>query len=186
MENKYSLAFIPDSNTIEEIKKMKLQLGDKIGWYNSKNSLAHITICEFSTTENNIEIIKKQINRKTSTYSPIEIELNGFDSYPNGAFFIKPSEDSKSELKNMMKSLTNSLTIKDMSKSSNPHLSIARKLDDQKLNTANNLFQNINLSFLCHSVFLRKFNPSIKQFEIIDSFEFKNENSSEEIQGSLF
>lgn len=186
MENKYSIAFIPDSNTIEEIKKMKIQLADEIGWYNSKNSVAHITICEFTTTENNVEIVKKQLDRKTSTYSPIEIELNGFNSYPNGAFFIKPSDNSKIALKKIMKNLNNSLTLKDIYKSSDPHLSIARKLDNQKLNTANSLYQNINLSFLCHSVFLRKFNPSIKQFEIIDSFEFKNENSFEETQGSLF
>lgn len=60
MEDKYSIAFIPDSKTSEEVKKLKLQLADEIGWYNSKNSLAHITICEFTSTDKEIEIIKKR------------------------------------------------------------------------------------------------------------------------------
>mgnify|MGYP003679080430 CR=1 FL=1 len=169
MENKYSLAFIPDDIVIDEVKKIKLQLADEIGWFNSKNSLAHITICEFTSTE--IEIIKIQISRITASFSPFDVELVDYDSYPNGAFFIKPSEKSKEDLKKIMKILTTSLTIKKMYKSSEPHLSIARKLE---------------VNFWCESVFLRKFNPDLKQFEIVDSFQFKGEKSTEIIQGTLF
>ena len=184
MENKYSIAFIPDDIVIDEVKKIKLQLADKIGWFNSKNSLAHITICEF--TSNEIEIIKKQISRITTTFSPFDVELVDFDSYPNGALFIKASEKSKEDLKKIMKNLTASLTIKKMYKSSEPHLSIARKLDDTKLKTASDLFQKIELFFFCDRVFLRKFNPELKQFDVIDSFLFKGEKSTQIVQGSLF
>ncbi|WP_339887110.1 2'-5' RNA ligase family protein [uncultured Flavobacterium sp.] len=184
MEHKYSIAFIPDAIIIEEVKKMKLQLAYEIGWYNSKNSLAHITICEFTSTE--IEITKKQVDRITASFSPFDVELVDFDSYSNGAFFIKPSEKSKEDLKKIMKNLTASLTIKKMYKSSEPHLSIARKLDDTKLKIASDLFQKIELFFFCDRVFLRKFNPELKQFDVIDSFLFKGEKSTHIIQGSLF
>ena len=184
MENKYSLAFIPDNIVTDEIKKIKLQLADEIGWFNSKNSLAHITICEFTSTE--IEIIKNQISRITASFTPFDVELVDYDSYPNGAFFIKPSEKSKEDLKKIMKILTASLTIKKMYKSSDPHLSVARKLDVEKLKIANNLFQKIEVKFLCERIFLRKFNTNFKQFEVIDSFQFKGEKSTQVIQGTLF
>lgn len=184
MENKYSLAFIPDNIVTDEIKKIKLQLADEIGWFNSKNSLAHITICEFTSTE--IEIIKKQISRITASFSPFDVELVDYDSYPNGAFFIKPSEKSKEDLKKIMKNLTASLTIKKMYKSSDPHLSIARKLDDNKLKRASDLFQKIELMFFCDRIYLRKFNPELKQFDVIESFLFKGEKSTQVIQGTLF
>lgn len=186
MEDKYSIAFIPDSKTSEEVKKLKLQLADEIGWYNSKNSLAHITICEFISTDKEIEIIKKKIARITKTFTPFQVLLNGFDSYPNGAFYISPSENSKKGLKKIMKSLTSSLIEKKMYKSNEPHLSIARKLSLEKLAIAHKLFQETELSFQCDKIFLRKFNPNIKQFEIINSFDFNSEPCSEGIQGTLF
>lgn len=184
MEEKYSIVFMPDNATIEEVKKMKLQLAEKIGWYNSKNALAHITICEFHSSD--IEIIKKQIYRIASTCSPFEVELDGYDSYPNGAFFIKPSEHSKVALKNIMKKITTSLILKQIYKSNEPHLSIARKLDHEKLSIAYNLFLKTTLHFQCDKVYLRKFNSNLKQFEIIDSFHFEGIVNTLNIQGSLF
>lgn len=186
MEEKYSIVFMPSDAVIEEVKKMKLQLAEKIGWYNSKNALAHITICEFHSTEIEIEIIKKQIDRIASTYSPFEVELDGYNSYPKGAFYIKPTENSKVELRKIMKSLTASLTIKKMYKSSEPHLSIARKLDNEKITIAYSLFQKIALHFLCDRIVLRKFNSKLKQFEIINTFLFEDQTYLQNIQGSLF
>ncbi len=53
--NKYSVVFMPDLQTIETVKQLKLLLADKIGWFNSKNSLAHFTIFEF-LEENNVNV----------------------------------------------------------------------------------------------------------------------------------
>lgn len=184
MENKYSIVFIPNTTIINEVKKMKIQLSDKIGWFNSKNSTAHITICEFSSSE--IDVIKNQISRITANFSPFEVKLVDYDSYPNGAFFIKLSENSKDDLKKIMKNLTATLIIKNMYKSNDPHLSIARKLDAERLKIASILFQKTELTFLCDRVYLSKFNPEIKQFEIIDSFLFKSEKSNDNIQFNLF
>lgn len=48
METTYSLAFMPNAAIIEKVKLMKLDLANKIGWFHSKNALAHITITEFT------------------------------------------------------------------------------------------------------------------------------------------
>lgn len=40
---KYTVVLHPSDVNIEEVKQMKELLAEKIGWYNSKNSLAQIS-----------------------------------------------------------------------------------------------------------------------------------------------
>jgi 2'-5' RNA ligase len=86
MEKQYSLAIYPPEATIVLIKSMKEQLATEVGWFHSKNSVGHITICEFKATDSAIEIIKSQISRLCDRLEPVEVCLNEFGSFPNGAF----------------------------------------------------------------------------------------------------
>lgn len=63
---KYSVVFMPDLQTIEAVKQLKLLLADKIGWFNSKNSLAHFTIFEFLEEENQEDKFCLQLDRIAS------------------------------------------------------------------------------------------------------------------------
>jgi 2'-5' RNA ligase len=186
MENLYSLVIHPPEPILALVKSMKEQLAAEVGWFNSKNSVGHITICEFKATEKGIENIKNQINKECNTLSPVDVHLNEFGSFPNGAFFIAPDNDSKKNLKHIMKRFHKSLLIPNMLKSDNPHLSIARRLKPENLTKANRLFTTIDLDFVCSSVILRQFDENIKQFFVIDTFEFKNNPQPESLQGTLF
>lgn len=185
MEGHYSVAFYPSEAVIAQVKEMKELLSDKVGWFHSKNSVGHITVCEFKTSDAVIEKVKQQLIRLSDGFQPVEVHLTSFGSYPNGAFFIAPDADSKSNLKPIMKQINDTLIIKNLHKSDDPHLSIARKLSSEQLVTANGIFTSINISFLADSVVLRKFNENIKQFEVSDVFPFYG-NPSKEIQGTLF
>ena len=186
MEKLYSLAIHPPEPILVLIKSMKDQLAAEIGWFNSKNSVGHITICEFKATDAAIETIKNQISKLCETISPIVVRLNEFGSFPNGAFFIAADTDSKNDLKHIMKRFHKSLRISNMQKSDNPHLSIARRLTPEKLTKANHLFSSIALNFVCDGVVLRQFDENIKQFFVTDTFEFKDNPQQEPIQGMLF
>ena len=186
MEKKYSIAFHPSETIIVLVKAMKEKLFEQVDWFNSKNSVAHITICEFIATDAAIEIIKNKLNLLCDTLEPFEVYLNGFDSYSNGAFVITPNEDSKTKLKVIMKKVTQSLRSLKMEKSSNPHISIARKLKPENLEIAKHLFTTINTSFLCDTIILRKFDPTIGQFFITNTFIFNNNSQPEFIQEKLF
>src|SRR6478609_51191 len=186
MEKLYSLVIHPHEEILALVKSMKDQLATKVGWYNSKNSVGHITICEFKATETAIETIKKQISKLCDLLVPVEVHLNEFGSFPNGAFFIAPDNDSKKNLKHIMKRFHKSLLIPNMLKSDNPHLSIARRLKPENLAKANRLFITINLDFVCDSVVLRQFDDNVKQFFVTDTFEFKDNSQPESIQGTLF
>ena len=186
MEAVYSLAFIPDAPIIEKVKTMKLNLADKIGWFNSKNSLAHITICEFTLNESTWEQMEKKISATIATFTPFNVELNGFNHYPNGAFYITPGIESKKVLKEIMKSVTTSVPVKNQHKSSDPHLSIARRLNPEQLKKATQMFTSIHESFICDAIYLRRFNAEIKQFDVIKSYPFLSQFPSTGIQTSMF
>ncbi|MNE46611.1 hypothetical protein D3C80_1409580 [compost metagenome] len=186
MEKQYSLAIYPPENIIALIKSMKEQLATEVGWFHSKNSVGHFTICEFKATDSAIETIKSQISRLCDGLEPVEVCLNEFGSFPNGAFFIAPDDHSKKSLKHIMKRFHSSLRIQNMQKSDSPHLSIARRLSPENLEKANHLFTTIALTFICDSVVLRQFDENIKQFFVINTFKFNGNPQPTLIQGKLF
>ncbi|MEN9909618.1 MAG: hypothetical protein RLZZ540_2767 [Bacteroidota bacterium] len=187
MQNRYSLVISPSEEIIALVKTMKEELARETGWFHSKNSLAHITINEFIASENEIEIIKKQLDTIVESLKPVPVHLNAFDNYPNGAFFIAPDAVSKIDLKEIMKHVNQSFRAKTLLKNNEPHLSIARKLSPEHIALSYRLFSEpIDLNFECKNIALRLFNPEIKQFEIVAYFEFKNNPKSTFEQGTLF
>jgi len=183
--NKYSVVFMPDLQTIEAVKQMKLLLADKIGWFNSKNSLAHFTIFEFF--EDNLQEDKfcLQLDRIASEINPFNMQCDAFNWFDNGAFYIKPNKVSSTKMTELMKQvLKESTQIKKTITNTNPHLSIARRLLPEKLEIAQQLFTNINLEFTLTSLTLRKFDESMKQFTVYKEFPLLGK--PKEIQGSLF
>ena len=181
MEKHYSVVIYPSEAVIALVKSMKEGLAKEVGWFHSKNSVGHITICLFKATDKAIENIKNQLSSVCETLEPVEVCLNEFGSYPNGAFFISPDEDSKNSLIPIMKRVQESLHDLNMQKSDEPHLSIARRLSPEKLEKAKSLFPLIDVHFLCDSIVLRKFDENIKQFTVTDTFRF-NGNISPDLE----
>ncbi len=95
----------PSNSVIEEVKQMKELLASKIGWYNSKNSLAHITINEFEREEIELEHINGKLTKITTYLKSQEVQFTSFDVFPNGAFFLKPNVTSRHYLKEIMTSV---------------------------------------------------------------------------------
>lgn len=184
MEGHYSVAIIPSEAVNALVKRMKEKLADKVGWFHSKNAMGHITICEFKATTAEIEKVKSQLIRLCDGFEPVAVALNDFGSYPNGAFFIAPDADSKDKLKPIMKRINDTLLIKELHTSDDPHLTIARRLSPEKLQTAKRLYTSINVRFLCDNVVLREFDPEVKQYHVAEVFPFHG--NPQEIQGTLF
>lgn len=186
MEKKYSVVFY-SKTVIEPVKEFKDLLKSKINWYNSCNSEAHITICEFTIEESELKKVKQKLSDICDTFTPFQVYLDQFGSYENaGAFFIAPTEDSKNNLKPIMKKIQESLRLLKLEKSKDPHMSIGRKLTPENLKIASQLFTTINIDFLCQEIVLRELDPIKKQFFIIDTFPFGSNPQPELVQGSLF
>ncbi len=183
--NKYSVVFLPDLQTIEAVKQLKLLLADKIGWFNSKNSLAHFTVFEFLEDENQEDKFCLQLERIASEIYPFNMQCDAFDWFENGAFYVRPNEASTVKMSELMKQvLKESTQIKKTITNTNPHLSIARRLSPEKLKIAQELFTSINLNFQITHLTLRKFDENLKQFIVYKEFPLLGK--PKEIQGSLF
>ncbi|PXY43563.1 2'-5' RNA ligase family protein [Flavobacterium hydrophilum] len=187
MEKKYSVAIYPSNEVIDSVKTMKEYLKSKINWYSSCNSTAHITICEFTIDDAQIDTFKQKLFKTCDTFTPFPIYLDHFSFYENsGAFFIAPNEVSKNNLKPVMKKVQETLKSLKLKKSDDPHLSIGRKLTAENLKIASQLFTTIEIDFLCKEIVLRELDPVKKQFFVIDTFTFNGNVQPEFVQGSLF
>ncbi|MEQ3662164.1 MAG: 2'-5' RNA ligase family protein [Flavobacterium sp.] len=185
MEKQYAIAFHPSKEIIEKVKELKLDLAAKIGWYNSKNSVAHITISKFKLHPSKIELVSNELGNTCKYIQPVDVILDKFSSFPNGTFYLCPNDSSSLALKKVMKEINTSLSIKLSYKSSNPHLSIARKLETEKLETAINSFSSVNLSFLCDTVIIRELDLEKGQYKIINQFRLDGQTPINQ-QGVLF
>ncbi|MBB6240306.1 hypothetical protein HDC90_004977 [Pedobacter sp. AK013] len=61
--DRYSIVIYPHSEAINDVKVLKDKLWSKIGWYNSKNSEAHITINEFSADQYELDFYSRKLEK---------------------------------------------------------------------------------------------------------------------------
>lgn len=186
MLDKYSIVFQPNQSLIELVRTMKLELAEEIGWYNSKNSLAHISIVEFKVQEEEISRIHKQIIRCSERFKPVTIYFQSFGTYPNGALYLEVDANSKETLKEYSRQLIGEFQIKLFEKSNNPHLSIARKLDQEKIEKALKLFDTPHITTEIANIALRKLNPIRKQYDIIHCYPLLDLGDNRNNQLELF
>jgi len=183
---KYSVVFHPSETVIEAVKELKEQLSAKIGWFPSKNSLAHVTICEFEYEDETYENIKSRIANYCRYQIPFEVTFNDFGNYTNGAFFIAPKAESKTKMAEIMNEIPKQIQFPVSHKSTEPHISIGRQLNESQLKIAYSLFDNIDLNFICEGITIRIFNPDKKQYDVLETIPFLNEIEPEKEQLTLF
>lgn len=170
---RYSLVIQPSPDVVLEVKAMKEHLSSKIGWYHSKNSLAHLTINDFEAPITERDKIVHHLHSIATYLSSETVCFNHFDTFPNGAFFLAPDATSKLFLKDILRQVHEEFRYPTVLKNNEPHISIGRRLQEEQLQIAHALFDSPSLSFLCDRIALRVFNTSRKQFDIVSEFVFQ-------------
>ena len=183
---KYSIVFHPSETVIKAVNELKEQLSSKIGWFPSKNSIAHITICEFDYELATYENIKSRITTFCRYQNPFEVRFNAFGNYTNGAFFIAPNSESKNKMAEIMKEIPKQIKFPVSHKSTEPHISIGRQLTESQLKIAYSLFDSVDLNFICEGITIRIFNPDRKQYDVLETIPFLSEMETEKKQLTLF
>jgi len=186
-KQQYSIVILPPKEGIDYVADLKNQLNKKIGWYNSRNAKAHVTICEFTADIDDLEDIIKDLKEIASQEVPHRLVFDGVDSYANGAVYLKPDAQTKVPLTALMSRVQKNLNVTNQYKSKSPHMSIGRKLSEENVAIALNMFANAKLDFYCSNLVLRKFNPKIRQYDPFrDDFNFLGLPRKAEAQQSLF
>lgn len=186
-QQKYSIVIAPPQTGIGYVDHLKDELNVAIGWYPSRNSKAHVTITEFTADEDELALITTHLKEIAGYENPIHLNFEGVGNYVNGAVFLKPNEATKIEIGNLMRRIQKKLSIKNAYHSKEPHISIGRKLSEENVQIALKMFAEAKLDFNCSHLVIRKFNPSVKQYEFFsDDFKFVGAKPKPAAQQSLF
>ncbi|UKT65784.1 hypothetical protein [Pedobacter mucosus] len=149
-QERYSVVVYPQKEIIANVRAIKDILADKVGYYASRNSEAHITILEFYA--NHKEFISCKLYVRNFCYSQKSQNVlfdNLIISDGNGAVVLLPSANSKRYLRVLLKSFRDGLKSTDFVSGAGAHISIGRKLTPNQIKIANNIFDDISLDFVC-------------------------------------
>lgn len=169
----YSLVIFPSQEQMDQIRSYKQLLKDRIGWYNSVDSVAHITIIQF---RNDLEfsLFIDQVRDFCKVFSPQNAVFNSWGKFDySGTFYLAPDPLTKNYLDSLIIDLHGFLNFPIDKTQINAHISIGRKLFNGKLQLAEELFNNTipNSIFTCDALYVRKFDG--RQYsEIIEKISF--------------
>lgn len=191
--NKYSFVFQPDEEGMALVGGLKQRLraafaeqfpDKEKGWYPSCNAKAHVTICAFEAHEDTlaraIEALQQTLTSERSQY----VYFDHFSSFAGGAFYIAPTVHARSYLRDRARVVVQALSAFDLIEiSDEPHISVARRLEPERLESAKKLLKSVDLSFMCSGVHIRRFNPDMGQYEPVGFVPFGNQ--ARETSGQL-
>ncbi|MBN8642787.1 MAG: hypothetical protein J0L86_13330 [Flavobacteriales bacterium] len=159
----YSLVIFPNEAQKQLVKDYKQLLKSKIGWFGSANAAAHITVINFEN-ELMLALYLEQIREYCKKVAPQKVIFNSWNSFDEKTFFVSPEKNSEIYLNTLISNLHHHLGFKN--NNIKAHLTIARELDFEKMNTTKSIFNTIDVyfEFDCDAIYVRKFNSNTKQY----------------------
>lgn len=186
--NKYSFVFQPDEAGLVFVDELKQRLRTALaerfpdkhkGWYHSCDSSAHVTICAFTADDDKLALAIAELQKALVNERSQYVYFDHFSSFTGGAFYIAPTVHARSYLKDRARKVVRVLEEFDLIEiSDEPHISIGRKLEPERLDVAKELLRSVDLSFMCEGIHVRRFNPHLGQYEMIDFVKFGNQTKA--------
>jgi len=190
MIQKYSLAIQPNEPVLSMVTEMKQLLNHKIGHYGSVNSLAHISLFEFELEEEKrYPIVLSYCKRIIAGLAPFYITFKGFGHFTNPTkkftYYVKVEESVK-EIVSYCKQIKKGSPYTLIDKYKTPHMSIGRKLTQEKLGIASALLTDFYATDFCETFVIRKFNNQRGQYDIEEVIPLLNDKQGSSTQLNLF
>lgn len=174
---KVSLVFMPCEKVNAKIKGLKDLLKSIVGWYASCNSAGHTTICELETTPDKLEGIVSTLREQLVYEHAQYVYFNDYSVFQQGdtyTYYIAPTVQSRYYFNQrsavVVDALKTKFSLRSISKEL--HLSIGRRLEEDMVCEAKKSLKKIDLDFFCDAVFVRVFNPIVKQYDIYSRIPF--------------
>lgn len=161
----YSVVICPPPDIVTTVAVLKNRLAELIGWYESKNSAAHISIISFETDEYGIETLKEFLKRFASLQFSFTVTFNDTGSFGK-AFCLAPEESSNTKLISLMKQFHHTSPKFPAARYYEPHISIGRNLTAEQVQIASTHIERVKMKFVGDNISLRKFNPDTRRFEL--------------------
>ncbi len=157
----------------------KKNLFKEIGWFSSRNSQGHITFNGFGAHERKLQVIERYAKSFCEQITPFSVSFDSLSAYPSsGALCLSPEKESKKHLEKLMRLFNKNFPLK-KGPSNDPHITIAKELDQEKLQIASKLAKAgfSGLQFNCNAIHLRKLDRN-GQYFIIRTFPLKGTDPS--------
>jgi hypothetical protein len=189
----YSVVVYPNDAGKDAVAKMKDALAAKLGRaYASRNSKAHVTICEFLAHPAELSIIKEYVKQFCKTAGRQDVRFSQIYSF-HSTSYIAPDDQTDQYFKSLLKAFKKSFPFHrrlfGVKFSSGAHISIGRLLDLSQIEIAGKLFNDrkADVRFQADGLVIRKFDAEVKQYRDIAGFKFKAEvGAIPQYQLSLF
>jgi hypothetical protein len=166
-KDRYSIVVYPHRETIGDVRVLKDLLWSKVGWYNSRDSEAHVTIALFEANKRELDFYIAYTEDFCYAEKPNFVMFDHLiASGKNGAVVVLPNKNSKPYFNNLFKRFREGLRYKKVINGAAAHISIGRKLHPEDIERAQHLFEEVSLDFLCEKIAIRKFNGVMRQYEV--------------------
>lgn len=171
LDKKYWVGICPPMATEDHVGIFKKELEERIGWYSSANSKAHISFMEFFDEDGQLHMMEEYLSRFCKNIEPFNAVFDHFGRFAR-AYCLLPDDASRKLLANLMRQFHRGKPFAKEDSFDKPHISIGRKLSEEQIAVANDLFSArlIRHGFQCNDLCIRKFNPVKKQYEVYKRF----------------
>jgi len=175
----YMIAFCPNADVVDFVSVLKEELFIAIGKrFKSHKANGHFTIDWVDATDEILDIYIRNIEMFVVQLSSKTVKLNAIKDFGETAIYVAPDNEADRWMKLIARRYFKQ--VRGMRKSINPHMTIGKNIATGYLDQAKAVFNNIevNISFLCDNIALRKFNPIKGQYEVIKRFYFNNDDTN--------
>ena len=169
-DNEYSVAICLPPEAEQIVAGLKDRLAQEIGWYPSRDSRAHITICHFFADGAQLERWKAYVATFCSNQKPFEIVLDHVAQFrDSNTIYLALDKSSQQLTAAMMKAFNKGAKFQDKKTTSRPHVTIGRSIQKDKMERAQALFRNesFDIRFVSKEICIRKLNHDKGQYDIL-------------------
>lgn len=161
----YLLVFSCDPVTEAAIGSVKQYFQKAYGCEQAANLRPHLTLFNCVIHEYKLERVIHGFEKVARHIAPFRIELNGFNKYEGGTFYVDLEEGSSQQVNGLVKTLK-SETVDHLSKwasgefrfCTDPHVTVARKMTPLQVNSATKewMYKKFRSSFRVTEMILLK------------------------------
>lgn len=188
-EAAYLLVIQPHEDLYQKIIQCKNEFAEKYNAAASTFGKPHITLLKFTQAEVAEDRLLRHLKSIAAASPPMQLELRDFGSFPSHTIYINLF--GKRQLQQLSRDLKAAQKLMKGSEKphflSEPHITIARKLQPQQYEQAWKEYEHLSFSgrFIADHLMLLKKPAAGRSYQLLTRFDLLN-NAPVATQGSLF
>ena len=190
--SEYLIVLSPHEALWEEIMNIKKAFAQAYDCPFAYGTKPHITLVNFIQYRPVEDKLRPQLRKIISRLSPVRIELKDYGSFPTHTIYINIT--SKVPIVSLVKELKTAQHLMKPDKENKPffmtepHMTIARKLEPWQYEKAWLAYQHLNFTgrFIADHILMLRRPVGEKKYTLVEKFDMLSEATPQSSQGTLF